>query len=221
MVLILRDLQGQSYEEVADDPRPAPGHGQVARQPGAAPAGPGPQGETRRHPMTCERIEGLLSAYLEGGLSAAEKAEVDAHLAVVRGLRRAPRPDEGDDGRDGGFPRGRAFDGSDGPALRHPGGSRGQGARRSGPSGTAFDWLGRPALQPVYAAFTVVADRRCPSSSSTRRPGHPQGRSTSSSTASIGAVEKLYADAGGAQGRDPGPVGQRRQVVQHPGPRRG
>jgi anti-sigma factor RsiW len=31
--------------------------------------------------MTCERIEELLSAYLEGELSEAEKREVDAHLA--------------------------------------------------------------------------------------------------------------------------------------------
>ena len=32
--------------------------------------------------MTCERIEELLSAYLEGELAAAEKAEVAAHLAA-------------------------------------------------------------------------------------------------------------------------------------------
>jgi anti-sigma factor RsiW len=31
--------------------------------------------------MTCERIEELLSAYLEGELSGAEKREVEAHLA--------------------------------------------------------------------------------------------------------------------------------------------
>jgi len=31
--------------------------------------------------MTCERFEGLLSDYLEGGLTAAPKTEADAHLA--------------------------------------------------------------------------------------------------------------------------------------------
>ena len=32
--------------------------------------------------MTCERFEELLSAYIEGGLTAAERAEMDAHRAA-------------------------------------------------------------------------------------------------------------------------------------------
>src|SRR5512143_3580645 len=76
---------GQELRGGRRDPRSAPGHGQVARQQGAPAAGPGPQrAPGRPDMMTCERIEELLSAYVEGELAAAERAEVERHLAGCR-----------------------------------------------------------------------------------------------------------------------------------------
>jgi anti-sigma factor RsiW len=145
--------------------------------------------------MTCERIEELLSAYLEGELAAAERVEVDAHLAAcpacaeLAGLLRETMA------ATAAFPAAEPS-----PALL---------ARLYAIPGTApekkrlfrpvFDWLARPALQPVYAALTglfVVLSFVL---------FHPEGRGIRKQIdvqfhRGLGTVEKLYADAGGLKG---------------------
>jgi len=102
--------------------------------------------------MTCERIEELLSAYLEGGLPPDERAGVEAHLggcpdcAELAGLMKETmaaaaampeiEPSPALLGRLYGIP-----------------GSRREKKRLARP---VFGWLTRPALQPVYAALTAV-----------------------------------------------------------------
>lgn len=145
--------------------------------------------------MTCERIEELLSAYLEGDLLPAEKAEFEAHLAacpecaelaalVREGMAAAAALPELEPS----------------PELL---------ARLYAVPGTKkerkpffrpfFDWLGRPALQPFYAAASgalIVLSFVL---------FHPEGRGIRKAIdvqlhRGIGTVEKLYADAGGLKG---------------------
>jgi predicted anti-sigma-YlaC factor YlaD len=145
--------------------------------------------------MTCERIEGLLSGYLEGWLAAAEKAEVDAHLAECpecAGLAALMRETLA---ATASFPEVEPS-----PALMAglyaiPEAKR-EKKRIFRP---VFDWLGRPAMQPVYAALTgvfIVLSFVL---------FHPEGRGIRKSIdiqfhRGIGTVEKLYADAGGIKG---------------------
>ena len=145
--------------------------------------------------MTCERIEELLSAYLEGELAAAERGGMDTHLAAcaecaeLAGLMRETMA------ATAAFPEVEPS-----PALM---------ARLYAIPGTApekkrifrpvFEWLARPALQPVYAAFTVLFIAL------SFVLFHPEGRGIRKRIdvqfhRGLGAVEKLYADAGGLKG---------------------
>jgi predicted anti-sigma-YlaC factor YlaD len=148
--------------------------------------------------MTCERTEGLLSAYLEGELAAAERAEVETHLAACAGCSALlglleetmaataafPQAEPPADlmARLYGIPETEAVKSVRKPFFR-----------------PVFDWLARPALQPVYAAFTalfIVLSFVL---------FHPEGRGIRKQIdlklhQGIGTVEKLYADAGSLKG---------------------
>ena len=145
--------------------------------------------------MTCERIEELLSAYLEGELAAAEKAEVEAHLAgcaecsgLAALLREALAAAAA-------FPEVEPSPQLLAGLYAIPEAKR-EKKRFLRP---VFDWLGRPALQPVYAAATgllIVLSFVL---------FHPEGRGIRKAIdvqfhRGIGTVEKLYADAGGLKG---------------------
>jgi anti-sigma factor RsiW len=145
--------------------------------------------------MTCERTEELLSAYLEGELAPAERAEVEAHLAAcpecaeLAGLMREgmaaaaalpelePSPEL----------LARLYAVPESKKARKPF------------FRPVFEWLGRPALQPIYAAASgmlIVLSFVL---------FHPEGRGIRKAIdvqfhRGIGAVEKLYADAGGLKG---------------------
>jgi len=148
--------------------------------------------------MTCERIEELLSAYLEGGLSAAEKAGIDAHIAgcsdcaALLGLMREAMT------ATAGFPEAEPSAGLMTRLYGIPEEKAAKAAKKRF-FRTAFEWLGRPALQPIYAASTaalIVLSFVL---------FHPEGRGIRKAIdvqfhRSIGAVEKLYADAGGLKG---------------------
>jgi len=145
--------------------------------------------------MTCERIEELLSAYLEGELAPRERAGVEAHLAScpecaeLAGLMKETLAAAA------GFPEAEPS-----PALYErlygiPGAKR-EKKRLFGP---AFDWLSRPALQPVYAALTALL------MVVSFVAFHPEGRGIRKQInlrlhQGIGSVEKLYADAGSVKG---------------------
>jgi anti-sigma factor RsiW len=98
--------------------------------------------------MNCERFEELLSAYLEGELSAGERAEMDAHLAacaacaellaVSREMREALA----------GFP-----EAEPGPELMARLYAVPEKKKFFKP---AFQFLLRPDLQPVFAALSVL-----------------------------------------------------------------
>jgi len=145
--------------------------------------------------MTCERIEGLLSAYLEGDLAPAETAEVDVHLAgcpECAGLAALMRE---------ALSAAAAFPEVE-PSPELMAGlyaipaAKGEKKRLFRP---VFEWLVRPALQPVYAAATgllIVLSFVL---------FHPEGRGIRKAIdvqlhRGIGTVEKLYADAGGLKG---------------------
>ncbi len=145
--------------------------------------------------MTCERTEELLSAYLEGELAPAERAEVEAHLAacpecaelaalVREGMSAAAALPE--------------LEPSPELLARLYAVPETKKARKPF-FRPVFEWLGRPALQPVYAAasgFLIVL---------TFVLFHPEGRGIRKAIdvqlhRGIGTVEKLYADAGGLKG---------------------
>lgn len=145
--------------------------------------------------MTCERIEELLSAYLEGELAPKVRAEVEAHLgscpecAELAGLMKKMQAAAA------GFPEAEPSPELYARLYVIPEAKR-EKKRLFGP---AFDWLSRPALQPVYAALTalfmVVSFIAF----------HPEGRGIRKQInlrlhQGIGSVEKLYADAGSVKG---------------------
>ena len=150
--------------------------------------------------MTCERIEGLLSAYLEGELAAAERAEVEAHLgacpacAGLLGLLNETLA------ATAGFPEAEPSAGLMARLYAIPEAAAAGRKRAARPVlGPVFDWLTRPALQPVYAALTVVFIAL------SFVLFHPEGRSVRKQISvqfhrGVGTVEKLYADAGGLKG---------------------
>lgn len=145
--------------------------------------------------MTCERIEDLLSAYLEGELSAAERSEVAAHLdacpecAGLVGLMKETTAALA------GFPE--VEPGPDLVARLYaiPAEKREQKQWFK----PFFDLLTRPAFQPVYAAFTVLFVAL------SFVFFHPGGRGIRKQIdmtfhRGIGTVEKLYAGAGTLKG---------------------
>ena len=145
--------------------------------------------------MTCQRIEELLSAYLEGELAAAEKAAVDAHLAACpecATLLALLRETTGAMAAFGEV--------EPSPALLSrlyaiPAAKR-EKKRLFRP---VFDWLTRPAIQPVYAAFTVLFIAL------SFVLFHPEGRGIRKQInvkfhRGVGTVEKLYAEAGSIKG---------------------
>ncbi len=148
--------------------------------------------------MTCKRIEELLSAYLEGGLTAAERAGVEAHIAgcadcaALLGLMRETMT------ATAGFPEAEPSAGLMARLYGIPEEEAAKAAKK-GFFRTAFDWLANPALQPVYAASTaalIVLSFVL---------FHPEGHGIRKAIdvqfhRGIGAVEKLYADAGGLKG---------------------
>ena len=145
--------------------------------------------------MTCERIEERLSAYLEGELAPAEKAEVEAHLArcaECSGLAALMRDEIA---AAAAFPEIEPSPELLAGLYAIPEGKR-EKKRFFQP---VFDWLGRPALQPAYAAatgFLIVLSFVL---------FHPEGRGIRKAIdvqfhRGVGTVEKLYADAGGIKG---------------------
>lgn len=145
--------------------------------------------------MTCERFEELLSAYLEGELAAGERAEVEAHLAACPACAEIAALMRETMAATAAFPEAAPSAGllarlyaipEEAPAKK----------RLFRP---VFDWLTRPALQPVYAALTgvfIVLSFVI---------FHPEGRGIRKAIdvqlhKGIGTVEKLYADAGTVKG---------------------
>lgn len=148
--------------------------------------------------MTCERIEELLSAYLEGELGASERAAVEDHLAacpacaeLLAGLREVA----------GAMAAMAAFpEAEPSPALmaRLYGIPERQAVKKSW-FRPVFDFLTRPALQPVYAAFTVLLVAL------SFVLFHPEGQAIRNKidiqfNRGVGTVEKLYAEAGALRG---------------------
>ncbi|MGZ5495439.1 MAG: anti-sigma factor family protein [Candidatus Aminicenantales bacterium] len=145
--------------------------------------------------MTCQRIEELLSAYLEGGLAAAERAEVESHLAAcpdcaaLAGLMKKTMA-AGE-----GFPEIEPSPALYAKLYGIPEATR-EKKRTFRP---VFEWLTRPSLQPVYATLTglfIVLSFVL---------FHPEGRGIRKQIdiqlhRGIGTVEKLYADAGSVKG---------------------
>jgi anti-sigma factor RsiW len=137
--------------------------------------------------MTCKRFEELLSAYLEGEVSGEEKREMDAHfascpacaklLSLLQETREALH----------GFP-----EIEPGPALMAKLYAIPEKKKFFKP---VFAFLLRPALQPVFAAFTVLFI------AISFVFFHPQGRGIQKAInrqlhLGYSQVEKIYAKAG-------------------------
>jgi predicted anti-sigma-YlaC factor YlaD len=145
--------------------------------------------------MTCERIEELLSAYLEGELTGVEKAEVAAHLAACPGCAGLVDLLRETTGALARFPEVEPSPELTAGLYAIPA-SRRERRRMFRP---VFDLLTRPALQPVYAAFTLLFIAL------SFVFFHPGGRGIRKAIdlqfhKSIGTVEKLYAGAGTLKG---------------------
>jgi anti-sigma factor RsiW len=145
--------------------------------------------------MTCERIEELLSAYLEGELAAAERSEVEAHLAGCPGCAALAGLMKETMAATSAFPE---IEPSPALLARLYDIPAAQGERKR-LFRPVFEWLTRPALQPVYATLTgvfIVLSFVL---------FHPEGRGIRKAIdiqlhKGIGTVEKLYADAGTIKG---------------------
>jgi anti-sigma factor RsiW len=145
--------------------------------------------------MTCERIEELLSTYLENELAPKERADVEAHLGSCRvcaelaGLVREAMAAAA------AVPLSEPSPALFAKLYAIPAAGRGKKSIVR----PAFNWLTRPALQPVYAALTgvfIVLSFVL---------FHPEGqgirkRIDTGLHRGIGGVEKLYADAGTIKG---------------------
>jgi predicted anti-sigma-YlaC factor YlaD len=141
--------------------------------------------------MTCQRIEELLSAYLEGELAAAERAELETHLAACPECDALLALMKDMTGAMAAFPAAEPS-----PALLSslyaiPAAKR----EKKRLFRSVFDGLTQPALQPVYAAFTVMLIAL------SFVLFLPQGRGIRKQFdltfhRGIGTVEKLYAGAG-------------------------
>jgi anti-sigma factor RsiW len=141
--------------------------------------------------MTCERIEELLSAYLEGELAPRDRAEVEAHLAACPGCAETAALMKETVAAAAAFPEiepspallARLYDIPETRAAKK---------RLFRP---VFEWLSRPALQPVYATLTAVFIVL------SFVLFHPEGRGLRKKIEvglhrGVGAVEELWADAG-------------------------
>lgn len=145
--------------------------------------------------MTCERIEELLSAYLEGELGAAEKAAVEDHLAACPACAELLAALRQVTGAMAAFPEAEPS-----PALlaRLYGIPERKTAKKRW-FRPVFDLLTRPALQPVYAAFTVLLVAM------SFVLFHPEGRGIRQRVdvqfhRGVGTVERLYAETGTFKG---------------------
>jgi hypothetical protein len=142
--------------------------------------------------MTCERVEELLSAYLEGEVSPTEKEMVESHLASCPECAHLAAAISRTRQAFAGFPELEVSPGLLTSLYAIP--------QRKKRFSWTFDFLLKPALQPVFAAATVfltllsfylfnpdkkVLDR---SISRTVHSGYSQ-------------VEKLYAKAGSVTDR--------------------
>ena len=141
--------------------------------------------------MTCERFEELLSATLEGELNAAEKAQADAHLAACPECAALLALMKDMTGAMAAFPEAEPSLALLSSIYAIPAAKR-EKRKFFRP---AFDWLTRPALQPVYAAFTILFIAL------SFVLFHPEGRGIRKQInvkfhRGVGAVEKLYAEAG-------------------------
>jgi hypothetical protein len=137
--------------------------------------------------MTCERFEELLSAYLEGELSGQEKREMDGHIAACSSCAELLSLFRETQGALAGFP-----ELEPGPALMA---KLYEIPEKTGFFKTISDFVLRPSLQPVYAAFTVLFIAL------SFVFFHPQGRGIQKAIdrqlhLGYGQVEKLYAKAG-------------------------
>ncbi len=145
--------------------------------------------------MTCERIEELLSAYLEGELAAGERAEVEAHLAACPACAEIAALLRETMAATTAFPE--TAPSADLLARLYAIPEETPAKKRL--FRPVFDWLTRPALQPVYATLTgvfIVLSFVI---------FHPEGRGIRKAIdvqlhKGIGTVEKLYADAGTVKG---------------------
>jgi len=145
--------------------------------------------------MTCQRIEELLSAYLEGDLGAAERAEVESHLAACPGCAALAGLMKETIDAAKTFPEVEPS-----PALYARLYGIGKAGRARRPfARTVFEWLTRPALQPVFATLAGVLIVL------SFVLFHPEGRGIRKQIdlrlhQGIGTVEKLYAEAGTIKG---------------------
>jgi hypothetical protein len=97
--------------------------------------------------MKCDRIEELLSPYLEGELEAAEKALVEGHLRTCRACRLLAAALNETRGALAGFPELEVS-----PSLKTKLYAIPERKKRYS---FALDFLLKPSLQPVFAAATV------------------------------------------------------------------
>jgi hypothetical protein len=145
--------------------------------------------------MTCERVEELLSAYLEGELSDPGRAKVEAHLAACSGCAALAGLMRKALGAAACFPEVEPS-----PVLLSKLYGIPEAKKKRGRVFRPFfDLLSRPALQPVYAAFTGLLIIL------TFVLFHPEGRGIRKQISvqfhrGVGTVEKLYAQAGGIKG---------------------
>lgn len=146
--------------------------------------------------MTCERIEELLSAYLEGELAPGERAAVEAHLAACpacaefAGLMKEALE------ATAGFPEAEPSPALFARLYDIPE----KAGRRKSLVRTVFDGLTRPAFQPYYAAASALLIAL------TFVLFHPEGRGIRKQIdiglhRGVGTVEKLWADAGALKGQ--------------------
>lgn len=145
--------------------------------------------------MTCERIEELLSAYLEGELPAAERAGFEAHLAACPECAALAAAMKETMTAAASFPEIEPSPALFARLYAVPEEKRAK-RRLVRP---VFEWLARPALQPVYAALTAFI------AVLTFVLFHPEGQGIRKKInvglhRGIGTVEKLYADAGVIKG---------------------
>jgi anti-sigma factor RsiW len=98
--------------------------------------------------MTCERFEELLSAYLEGELSAGEKRDMNAHIAVCASCAELLSVFRRMETALARFPEVEPS-----PALMAKLYAIPEKKKFLKP---VFDFLLRPALQPVFAAFSAL-----------------------------------------------------------------